>query len=399
MSCGEQLADQNDNDEHDETFDYSAKYFKVVGKNHNGFEYHMGLNVDPVPIKGPWRPSNGLFFTTWLHVHEYLYCGDKIAVITIPRDTPVYCERYGAAWKAPRLIVEQFLSLVEFNRSVTRAAIDPQVFRAHKLRAFCGNEDLLRMIFTEQSPEECWKMVAQSGPWGWEYMNSLDVRIAAKMCFAVPMCIEYFLSDDYGGPFSLECSDYLDIQDENSLRPPLRYAHRVPSEYTTIADLFKLAREGRITAVAPQHRFTAVWMEYLRAGFYCSLVPSHLLTTKIIAGIKSSVAFLANSDKIRMDIEEVCARENTEESECHEILAAIDKRIDDGKQLFKGFARDTNVPIGQKEINIAKNRPKFWAPASAIFGNDAPWNRQLVAPPSLLLGCLNQQKIESKHSS
>lgn len=327
----------------DEQFDYSAKYFKVVGKNRNKFKYRVGLNIDPLSFNPSGSCTHGgLYFTTFLHLHDYLQCGNTIAIIQIPAETPVYCDPCKTKWKAPRLIVERFISLVEFNRSINQSRLCKEMFakETSTLEQYAINNCYpVQHVFISYNKKTWWDMIERDSD-GWKYVYIQDMQLMARVCLHYPLSLRYYLSNHYRGPVDLEYSNYRWIRYEKYEQRQGICSANSYVKGLSISNLVALSQKGRILEIYPKHRFTAMWMAYLRAGYYCSLVPSHLLTAEIIAGLKSQLAFLANLDSIRADID---MRAGIKDSERIEIFAAIDKCIDDGRRIFKGF--DDGLPV------------------------------------------------------
>ena len=66
-------------------------YFKILKEdlNHDGFQYHEGLNIDSEPLDSTPNNCGGLFFTNQKHILNFGYSGTKIATVAIPEGEEV----------------------------------------------------------------------------------------------------------------------------------------------------------------------------------------------------------------------------------------------------------------------------------------------------------------------
>mgnify|MGYP001198641436 CR=1 FL=1 len=102
----------------DTAFDYSKTYYKVVRKNHNhnGFIYKKGLNVLNEPFNDNPKAScvgGRLYFTDYENLPLFLYHGDLIYEVTIPKDAMVVKDPEGDKWGADRLVLGRCYRIAE----------------------------------------------------------------------------------------------------------------------------------------------------------------------------------------------------------------------------------------------------------------------------------------------
>src|SRR5579872_5726063 len=91
-------------------------YYKILRHdlNHYGYQYHHGLNVDPIKF----NPQNtcspgGLYYTTKEYLWRYLHIGPYVARVEIPEDALVHAE-YNK-WKANKLIIKEIFEWNTWN--------------------------------------------------------------------------------------------------------------------------------------------------------------------------------------------------------------------------------------------------------------------------------------------
>jgi len=102
----------------DTAFDYSKTYYKVVRKNHNhnGFIYKKGLNVLNEPFNDNPKAScvgGRLYITDYENLPLFLYHGDLIYEVTIPKDARVVKDPDGNKWGADRLVLGRCYRIAE----------------------------------------------------------------------------------------------------------------------------------------------------------------------------------------------------------------------------------------------------------------------------------------------
>lgn len=92
-------------------FDRRKTYHKFLHRslNHKGFQYELGLNIDPIKFQpfGSCR-EGGLYFTDEENLARFSEFGTYIANIKIPDDARVYPDPQGHKWKADKIIVESY---------------------------------------------------------------------------------------------------------------------------------------------------------------------------------------------------------------------------------------------------------------------------------------------------
>ncbi len=90
------------------------QYYKIIGKNFGHFPYKLGLNsledtheqFDDSPTCVP----GGLYFTNMKHICEFLDFGDKLCVISLPKDARVV-QVNDHKWKADKIVIESMRDL------------------------------------------------------------------------------------------------------------------------------------------------------------------------------------------------------------------------------------------------------------------------------------------------
>lgn len=94
-------------------------YVKVTNEeeNHNGYQYHDGLNIldKPFEVSGSCVPG-GLYFTTVEYIHQFYNYGINIRIVKMPVDYPDFKavrDPGGDKWRANMIILEEKYSLLE----------------------------------------------------------------------------------------------------------------------------------------------------------------------------------------------------------------------------------------------------------------------------------------------
>ena len=103
-------------------FDRSATYYKIIGKNRRKYLYKLRLNTladngetfNEEPICGP----GGLYFCSIEHIFEFLDYGDKICMLTIPKDARVI--KVDNKYKADKIYINE---IIEINYDTLRHLI------------------------------------------------------------------------------------------------------------------------------------------------------------------------------------------------------------------------------------------------------------------------------------
>ena len=97
---------------HHHLFRENTKFYKFLNNEmiHNGFEYHLGLNIDTNQFDPTGKcTGRGLYFCEKSDCHLYYQYGTKLALIEIPNDARVYIEKY--KFKADRLIIKEIIDI------------------------------------------------------------------------------------------------------------------------------------------------------------------------------------------------------------------------------------------------------------------------------------------------
>lgn len=90
-------------------FDYTKTYYKVMNKdeNHNGFQYHDGLNVLRGPFNDrPWEMyvAGRLYFTDYNYLPTYFHRGIWIREVKIPNNARII-QMDAGCWGTNKLIL------------------------------------------------------------------------------------------------------------------------------------------------------------------------------------------------------------------------------------------------------------------------------------------------------
>ena len=96
----------------------SDKFFKILNKdrNHNGFQYKIGLNVLPQGEKfariGSCVPG-GFYYTTAKHILNFLNYGEDLFEIRIPANAQI--RKDNGKWRTDKIILGNHYSLFDFS--------------------------------------------------------------------------------------------------------------------------------------------------------------------------------------------------------------------------------------------------------------------------------------------
>jgi len=125
------------------TFDYSKTYYKVVREDHdhNGFIYKKGLNVLNEPFNDNPKAScvgGRLYFTDYENLPLFLYHGDLIYEVTIPKDARVVKDPDGNKWGADRLVLGRCYRIAEdFDKWFDKEKFNYNKDSSFALAAYC----------------------------------------------------------------------------------------------------------------------------------------------------------------------------------------------------------------------------------------------------------------------
>lgn len=101
------------------------KYYKILNKtmNHDGFQYHLGLNIDT---------DCGLCYTTKENLHKYFHDGNLLAEIKIPDDAKVILE--GDKWRADKINILRITPLQEskIGKKLLQTVLPPTNYKILK---------------------------------------------------------------------------------------------------------------------------------------------------------------------------------------------------------------------------------------------------------------------------
>ncbi len=89
----------------------SILYVKIIGSNHGNYPYRIGLNTlkhnNEIFNTRDCCGSGGLYYTTPEHIFEYTLYGDKVCILTIPKDAKILHK-----WnKSDKIIIEKIMPL------------------------------------------------------------------------------------------------------------------------------------------------------------------------------------------------------------------------------------------------------------------------------------------------
>jgi hypothetical protein len=102
------------------TFDYTAMYYKIIGRNHGDMQYSVGHINDPQTFNptGACQPG-GIYFTDLHHIHTYWpMFGTGVALLRVPHGTPVYQDPGKQQWKAPCIEILEIIDIYTLNRRI-----------------------------------------------------------------------------------------------------------------------------------------------------------------------------------------------------------------------------------------------------------------------------------------
>lgn len=186
----------------DFTAQYGRVYFKWINgyRQHYGFRYRLGLNVDNVPFEpaGECR-AGGLYFTNCENIHSFKSCGELLAKVIVPDDARVWIE--SNKFKADKLIIETFE--YKFNAQETlnvmrRSPVLALEYAAERTPEICMaavQQDGRALMYVPESmrtPELCMTAVRQDGL-ALEYVPS-NLRTFKMYWAAVRQAYERFLN-------------------------------------------------------------------------------------------------------------------------------------------------------------------------------------------------------------
>jgi len=92
-------------------------YYKVLNaaENHNGYQYHDGLNIDPVPFNSDPEAScvpGGFYFTDLDHIGDFFCYGAHCREVTVPKNARVVKDPDGDKWRADKLVLGRRLTIL-----------------------------------------------------------------------------------------------------------------------------------------------------------------------------------------------------------------------------------------------------------------------------------------------
>lgn len=136
---------------------HNKVFYKVLHKTliHHGFQYRLGLNIDPIPFNptGKGKPG-GFYFTTKEHIAYFLRFGCFIAEIYIPDDAKVYDDPGGYASKADRIIIKSITPIQDMPWWSDIAFCNDAVRQSmHAIKFIRNATDEMYMIILKKRPE------------------------------------------------------------------------------------------------------------------------------------------------------------------------------------------------------------------------------------------------------
>ena len=109
-------------DEFIKLFSSSTIFCKLLnyGRNHFGFQYKLGKNIDHVPFNPNGSClSGGLYFTTLEYLPQFISYGINIAYIELCKDALFYCDPEGFKWKTNKFIITK----IEQTEEICKLAV------------------------------------------------------------------------------------------------------------------------------------------------------------------------------------------------------------------------------------------------------------------------------------
>jgi hypothetical protein len=150
------------------------KFYKILNgeENHNGFQYHDGLNIDI----NKFNPINeceigGLYFSDLTNIARYLNYGIWIREVILPIDALIYVEHN--KYKADKIILKEKILISDFHE-----------WNNYKFCKLAVQQNGLTLQFVKikikEKYEEICELAILSDPYAIQFVKSEDISL---ICF------------------------------------------------------------------------------------------------------------------------------------------------------------------------------------------------------------------------
>lgn len=274
-------------------FDYGGTYYKVVGANHGGAKYAIGINRDPLPFNPNGScEQGGIYFITAERVCEYYNqsYGENIAELRIPLGTPVYKDPDGNKWKTPIIDILRIIQPHDFAGDIDLTTKFGLLFSREKIAfLFSDQKDEQRNIDKLIENSSLFKFLANKTASICKlavHLNGDNVKYVPEEFLTETMCIQAAKRGSLGRiPINRITQEVCDAAVTNSRNQFDEY----PEQFRTEDMCVKIVPYVGIHQMPESHRTEAVCLASVQiCRNNIKYVPQHIRELPSFAAYKES---------------------------------------------------------------------------------------------------------------